>query len=507
MRNFVNAMENEINDRKTLTKNGAVAYETSGKNITDFMFAISALRTADEETITDMFRKVFFEDPKIAMRFLFFVRDCRGGNGEKRIFKSCMKWIAKSRQSYAKAVLELIPEYGTWEDLVSLLNTSLRENILEIIKHQMNEDYLNMRDNKPISLMAKWLPSENSSSKEGRHLSHVVRKYLGFSERYYRRRLSAMRKYLDIVERKMVANEWSEINYETVPSKANLIYKNAFLRHDPLRYNEYLALVANGDAKINASVLQPNDIVAKYCDSSAWWMRRIKEYDATLEELWKNLPDITIGNTLVVRDGSGSMCSTYGGSKVAPMDVATGLAIYMADHNTGIWKDKFVSFSSSPKIVSLKNCANLREKIIHAMEENECSNTNIEATMDLILNTAVKNGCSQEDMPKNIVIVSDMQFDHGTCGRCDKSLFDNIASKYKRAGYLMPRIVFWNVSGSVNKTVPMQKNDLGVVLISGFSVQLLKMVMSGELDPYKAILDILNSERYAPVAKALGSIK
>ena len=471
------------------------------------MFAITALRSADDNTITETFRKAFFSNPEIATLVLFWTRDCRGGNGERRIFRVCMEWLGKVRPKYAKAVLKLVPEYGFWGDLVQLLNTNLRNDVLEIIKHQMDEDYANMKKHKPISLMAKWLPSENTSAKKARHLSHVVREYLGFTERYYRKRLSEMRKYLDVVERKMVANEWDQINYETVPSKANLAYSNAFRRHDGDRYNSYLESLANGDVKINASVLQPNDIVNKYCETSGWWGRQIKEYDPALEELWKNLPDITIGNTLVVRDGSGSMCSMYNGAKVAPMDVATGLAIYMADHNTGTWKDKFVSFSSSPRIVSLKNCADLREKIIHAMEENECSNTNIEATMDLILNTAVRNGCSQEDMPKNIVIVSDMQFDYGTCGRCDKSLFDNIASKYKRAGYLMPRIVFWNVSGSVNKTVPMQKNDLGVVLISGFSVQLLKMVMSGETDPYKAILDMINSERYAPVAEALRNIK
>ena len=506
MRDIMKMMENETRNEKTFTENGAVAYKSSGEDLTDFVFAITALRSADDSTITELFRKAFFSNPKIATLALFWTRDCRGGNGERRIFRVCMEWLGKVRPEYAKAVLRLVPEYGFWGDLVSLLNTNLRNDILEIIKHQMDEDCTNMEKHRPISLMAKWLPSENASSKEIRRLSHVVREHLGFTERYYRKRLSAMRKYLDVVERKMAANEWDQINYETVPSKANLAYSNAFRRHDGDRYNAYLESLANGDAKINASVLQPNDIVNKYCEALGWWGRQIKEYDPTLEELWKNLPDITIENTLVVRDGSGSMTSTYMGSKVAPIDVATGLAIFMSENNTGIWKHKFITFSHSPRIVSIEQCKNLREKIIHCMEENECSNTNIEATMDLILNTAIKNGCSQEEMPGNIIIISDMQFDHGTCGRTDKSLFDNIAYKYENAGYLMPKIVFWNVAGSVNKTIPMQKNKLGVILVSGFSVQLLNMVMSGETDPYKAILKTLNSERYTPVANALKNI-
>ena len=512
--NFINAMESKLNSEKTFTENGAVAYATSGKELLDFLFATTALRSADESEIEDRFADVFYSDQDTAVKFLFWMRDCRGGNGERRIFRTCFKWLCDNSCAKAKAVIDLIPEYGRWDDVLPLLKTSFKRDVLAMIKKYWAADFAAYQNGEPVSLFYKWMPSENASSRVTKEYANIIREYLGVSHRDYRRRLSTMRKYIDVVEVKMSSNKWSDINYATVPSKANLIYQAAFMKHDNLRRLEYLDALKNGEEKINAGVLQPHEIVRQYyCDSY-----RCVETNDTYEELWKALPDITIGNTLVVRDGSGSMDCTAYGSNARPLDVATALAIYMADHNTGVWKDKFITFSSSPRIVSLKNCHNLREKIEVSMHEAECSNTNIEATMDLILNTAIENKCKQEDMPANIVIVSDMQFDDGTRASYwswsgdnfrtpDKSLFDEIAQRFKDAGYLMPRITFWNVRGQMGNTIPIQQNELGVVLISGFSIQLLEMVMSGETDPYMVVMETLNSERYAPIAEALEQLQ
>lgn len=495
---FFNSMRDLLNEEKTFTTNGAVAYRTAGKQILDFNFCVSALRNSPEYEIEDKYAKVFYEDRLTAIKYLFYVGDVRGGLGERRTFKTGLKWQAETHPEIAKAVLPLVAEYTRWDNLWCLLDTDLEYDVIDLVKKQLNEDAKNMMEGKPISLLAKWMPSIYASSSETRRLAKIFRKGLGMTSEQYRKMLSKLRKYLDVVEVKMSAKEWDKIKYESVPSKANLNYNSAFLRNDEERRRAYLAALSKGEAKINASTLQPHEITYKY--------RRSRGVDETMEALWKALPSLSIENTLVVRDGSGSMTWTRcGNSGATPLDVATALAIYMSEHNSGGWKDKFVTFSSSPKIVDLSKCKTLREKVDLSLRESDCSNTNIYATMKLILNTAVRNNMTQEDMPKTIVICSDMQFDGRSHG-LNKSLFDSIAEEYKSYGYLLPKICFWNLSGSVNNTVPMQQNDLGLILCSSFSVQILKMFMSGQTDPYEILLEELNSERYQPVEDAVKDI-
>jgi hypothetical protein len=338
------------------------------------------------------------------------------------------------------------------------------------------------------------------------------------TSREYRKMLSKMRKYIDVVECKMSAKEWNGINYEAVPSRANLIYNNAFLRNDEERRRAYLGALEKGEAKINASTLFPHDIVHKY--------GRGYGVDATLEGLWEALPDTVkgCGNTIVVADGSGSMtCNVGGNTGVTALDVANSLAIYFAERSSGEFKDKYITFSERPQLVDFSNAKNLRDKLTIARQHNEVANTNIEAVFDLILNTAIRNKMAQEDMPANILIVSDMEFDScATSGtpsasrnswgwysssyqRPTTTLFDTIAKKYAEHGYKLPRLVFFNVN-SRTSTIPVKENDLGVALVSGFSPNTIKMIMSNKLDPYECLLEQLNTERYQAVEDAIKGI-
>ena len=323
--------------------------------------------------------------------------------------------------------------------------------------------------------------------------------------RRYRKTLSRLRDYLDVVEVKTSSNRWDEIKYEGVPSQANLKYEKAFMIHDEKRRKEYLESLKSGKTKINAGVLAPHEIVSQYANTTGWGYHQIQEYNETLEQLWEALPVKSLDDTLVIRDGSGSMCAGYG-TRVKPLDVATALSIYTSEHNHGVWKDKYITFSANPKFVDISKCESLRDKLLLSYKETDCTNTNIERTMMLVLNTAIKNHCSQDDMPKNIICITDMGFDDCCWGDDTKSLFDNISNKFEKAGYKLPRMVFWNVAGNTTNGIPMQQNELGVVLMSGFSVNLLDMVMGGQLDPYKAILDIINSPRYQPVEDAVKKI-
>ncbi|MBQ0143239.1 MAG: DUF2828 family protein [Prevotellaceae bacterium] len=496
-----------------MTENGAIGYRTSGKELLDLNFAVASLRHMSDNDIADKFMRAFYENKLLAMKWLFFARDVREGLGERRFFRVVLDRLAVTNTEIVKAVISLIPEYGRFDDMWCLLdNDKLADIVGEFVYNQLHQDWRNMKNNQPISLLAKWMPSINASSIKTKEYAKKFCKMFNTKEATYRKTLSALRKYLDVVEIKMSAKNWSEINYETVPSRANLIYKDAFLRNDTERREEYLNKLANGEAKINSAVLYPHDIVHKYINNYGFWDSEVKSYDSAVEALWKALPDIVNGcdNTIVVADGSGSMNCSVGNTKITALEVANALAIYFAEHSSGEFKDKYITFSSRPQFVDFSNCNSLHDKLAVALQHNECSNTNVEAVFDLILSTAVNNHMSQNDIPKNILIISDMEFDgcaksNSSWDRPNARLFEEINSKYVDAGYKMPRLVFWNVNSRTG-TIPVKENDLGVALVSGFSVNVVKMVMSGKLDPYECLLETLNTERYKPIEEALKNI-
>lgn len=511
---FMDNLKEEMNNKLQLTENLAVGYATTGKQLLDLNFSVTSLRNKPENYIEDKFVKAFYEDKLTAIKWLFYLRDREEGIGERRSFRIMMKYLVSNHPEIAKAVLALIPEYGRWDDLWGFLGTELRYNIIDIIKKQLNSDAKNMMENKPISLLAKWMPSINTSSFETRHLAKEICKELGMTHKQYRKTLSKLRAYLKVVEVNMSAKEWDKINYSTVPSRANLLYNSAFLRNDEERRRAYLAALERGDknVKINANVLFPHDIVHRYVEGG--WSCRVKAKDTTLEELWKALPDYVKGNgnTICVADGSGSMTSTVGGTNVTALDVANALAIYFSERCSGQFKDNYITFSQNPRLVDFSNAKTLREKIEIALKHDEVANTNIEKVFDLILKTAINKNMTQDELPQNILILSDMEFDSATYAyssrgynRPNQTLFDTFAQKYAEHGYKLPRLVFWNICSRTG-TIPVKQNDLGVALVSGFSPAIVKMVLSNSTDPYECLLEQLNTERYKAVEEAVKDI-
>lgn len=503
---FIDSIKNELDNETCLTENGAVGFRTTGRKLLDLNFSTASLRNATDEQIVNKFMDAYWENPELAMRWLFYCRDIRGGLGERRTFRVILKHLAQDKTEVVRSVIKLASEYGRYDDLWCLLDTDLKTDVFKVIKAQLDVDRANMRKNTKISLLAKWLPSENASSAETKRYATMIREWYGLSNKDYRKMLSEMRKYLDVVERKMSAKQWSEINYESVPSRANLIYNSAFLRNDEERRREYLNALERGEVKINAGTLFPHDIVHKYVDTD-WFKRHVLPTNSTLESLWKALPDTVQGdgNTIVVADGSGSMYCTVGGD-VTAFDVANALAIYFSERSSGEFKDKYITFSSRPQLVDFSNAKTLRDKIQIALGHSEVADTNIEATFDLILRTAVNGNMSQEDMPKNILIISDMEFNAAVgFNEPNETLFATIAKKYAKYGYKLPRLVFWNVNSRTG-TIPVKENKLGVALVSGFSVNIVNMVMSDKLDAYECLLDVLNSERYDPIGEAVRNV-
>lgn len=482
----------------SVTENGALGYRTSGHALLDLNFAVSSLRNASESKIEKHFAMACAEDLDAAIVWLFFARDCRQGMGERRLFRVCVRYLAREFPEKLEKLLPLFAEYGRWDDLMELFGTKLCSRALDVIATQMRQDTIAMLRKKPISLLAKWLPSEKSRVPAQREYAKLLAAKFRVTPRNYRRAVARLRRYLDVVELKMSSGEWDKINYNTVPSRANLIYRKAFLSHDEDRRQKYLEDIKAGkkDVKINSSVLMPHEIVGKYKMAQ----RGVEE---SLEALWKALPNTVPpgAETIVVADGSGSMLY-HGPKAVCAWDVAHALAIYFAERLEDVYRNKYITFSAQPQLVDLSGAATLCGKLYIARSHCEYSYTNIMAVFDLILDTAIRSKLEQCDLPKNVLIVSDMEFDSSCTSRPDQRLFDEISEKYAQHGYALPRLVFWNVCGRTG-TIPIKENPLGVALVSGFSPNIARMIMSGTLDPYQCLMEQLRSERYQPVWEAL----
>lgn len=488
---FLEAIENELN--VTETWNGAKAYKSTMNSIVDLFGKIGSSRS-NVEKARKLFAKAYSEDPETATRILFYARDIRGGQGEREVFRNLFKYLATQNSEVASKLIELIPVYGRWDDMLILEESKVWDKVLEVIKNQFVSDLKNYRNGESISLLAKWMPSANASSKDSRRIALKIAAYLGLTEKQYRKALSAMRKHIDIVESKMCDKNWESINYEKLPSRAQFMYRKSFRNHDSERYQSFLDAVERGEAKINASTLYPYDVYTAYHSKYGCMVGSCN--DQTIDLMWDNLPNYMEDrpfNGLVVADVSGSM---YGvGNNPTPMAVSVSLAVYIAERNTSkTWKNKFFTFSEKPQLQTIVG-KTIGSKFRN-LERSEWGNsTNIQAVFNTILETAMKNNLSQDEMPEKLFIVSDMQFNHCVSGMTN---FEAIKAKFENAGYRLPQLVFWQVNATSN--VPIKVNDKGVCLVSGASPSILKTLLGDKpYTPLDVVRDTVYTERYEPV--------
>ena len=522
-------IKNDKNNSLIRTENGALEYKSSGRKLVNLNYAVSSLRDADPQQICDLFDEAYAENPKYAILWLFYASDIRGGLGERRLFRILLKHLCKLDLNYVDWLwlIPLVPVYSRWDNLWCLMDNdvpdSIHRAVVDFVIGQLDKDMMHMHNHESISLLAKWMPSNNTSSRRSRELALKFEIAFGITSREYRKMLSALRRYLDLVEIHASKNDWGGIDYNKVPSRANLMYRNAFAAHDKARYNEYIQQVTEGKAKINGSVNFPHDIVHQYMKDS-YYSYPDKSIDNTIEALWKALPDYVAGgpSTLVVADASGSMLDTIDKSGVTAIEVAFALGIYFAEKLPEPYHNKMITFSANPDYLYLPGTS-LLDNLKTLYRHSEMTNTNIEKTMALILRTAIENNLTQDQLPRNILILSDMEFDamadiddsdwHTRWAYNQywenkdyvakrKSSFDKIVEKFKEAGYKMPKITFWNLK-SRTRGIPLKENELGVNLVSGFSPAVVKLVMTEKSDPYEALKEILDSDRYKPVADVI----
>lgn len=479
--------------RFTYTENGAPALKSTGNGLLNMFANLAASRKRSESDVLRIFDAAWNDDPLGALRCMFYIRDVRGGQGERDLFRILLKYAASKYTEAIRANLHLVAEYGRWDDMYFLIGTPLEEDMWKLVRAQLDVDVKLMEAGKPISLLAKWLKKANSQSKTTKALGIYTARKLGMSVYDYKRVCSRLRKYLDVVEVKMSAGEWRKIAYEAAPSRAMMIYREAFRLRDEKRYNAYLASVEKGKAKINASTLYPYDIVAKVLAD---------KYTSALEAQWKALPDYLNGsdaNILVMADVSGSMCGR-------PMASSIGLAMYFAERIRGAYRNLFMTFSSRPTMVELKG-SNLRERVRFLSDADWNSSTNFMAAMRLILDIAVENKVPQSELPKALVVVTDMEFDSACAAGESKKTFTEMCQRmFAQKGYIAPVLVFWNVD-SRNDVFHADANNRGVVLVSGQSAStfrnLIRFLSNENLQsPVDFMYDVLNGERYRAITLA-----
>ena len=515
MNTFMNGLSNSSNF--TFTENGALTHKTTKSDLLDMFAMGAAYRTRSDSDVILMFRKAFAENPVYALKCLFYIRDVRGGQGERRFFRVAMHDLATQDTDAVIRNIQYIPEFGRWDDLYALIDTPAEKAALNLIKDQLSLDV----QCKTPSLLAKWLKSENTSSKESIRLANITRKHLGMTHKQYRKTLSILRERINVLERLMSAGKWDEIEFDKIPSKAGMKYKNAFARHDIERMKadkdiqSYADFAKDTTKKVNAKALYPYECVAeafKAMHGGMYGYRSNTPLDDTnrlmVNKYWDNLADYFNGasfNGMAIVDTSGSMC---GSSADAPINVAISLGLYCAEKAKGPFANHFITFSSNPTFVKVEG-VDFCDKVVRMSGADWGGSTNVEAAFDMMLKTAIDNHCPQSDIPENLVIISDMEFDacvtsgarsrdrwgsYRMLDKDDMTLFEAMTEKWARAGYKMPHLIFWNVQARQNN-IPMIDHG-AVSYVSGMSPSIFETIMTGKTG-YDLMMEKLNTERYA----------
>jgi len=450
----------------TRTENGMRTLESSKSNLVDLFFAIGASRGKDLST---EFARALAQDSTLALRMLAWARDVRGGAGEREVVRKILLNLEKTNPEALDRILPHLAEFGRWDDLLIFNTKPVKAKAFTMIG-----DALRVRN----GLAAKWMPRQGPLAAE-------LRTFFGMSPKFYRKSLVEMSK---TVEQNMCANDWTNIEYSHVPSVAASRYQKAFKKHDAVGYDAYKAKLVTGEAKVNAAAVYPYDVIKAH---------KFGGDNIVIQAQWDALPNY-IGDELVLPmcDVSGSMGTPAGqNGNVTCLDVCLSLGLYLADKNTGPFKDMFLTFSAKSKIEVLKG--NLLAKLAQLQRAQWDMNTNLNSAFEEVLRVAKAGNVSANDMPKYVLIMSDMQFDR--CANYDDSAMRMIERKYADAGYVVPNIVFWNLNSRAGQS-PVEFNKKGAALVSGFSPAILKSILAAEdLDPTSVMLQTLNSDRYSVI--------
>lgn len=445
-----------------LNSKGGKYYATSYNSNLDLYAGVS--RFNSDEDIILKFNNAYNENKSIALANLLYILDIKEGKGERRLFKIMFKELCKISPDDAKIILFHIGSLGRFDYILEGLNTEIEKDVINLIKETLQKD---IQSEHP-SLLAKWLPSHRTHNKTSKVAKYLIEK-LNISEKEYRIILSRLRTKINIVEKNLTNKTYENIKFEEVPTKAMLKYNYVFNDKMSSEFKEYKKSLVKNETKINTNGLFCYEIMNKIRNGAD---------SQILNSMWENQKSIETGNKniLVVADTSGSM-TCYG---AVPYDSAVGLAIYTAERNKGVFKDKFITFSENPILQEVKG-KDIVDKYKNI--KSIVANTDIDKVFMLILKSMKDAQASIDDLPSHIIIISDMEFDSGVYSKAGTN-FTGWKKTFEEEGYKLPKVIFWNVACDTNG-LPVTKNDNDCIIVSGFSTNLLENMFN--LEDYNPI--------------------
>ena len=494
---YLNELKTEANYTRTL--NGAKTHSSTGDACLDFFAVAGGMRYRGTGDQIRLFDRAYIETPELAAKLLFHLRDIRGGMGERKLFRTLLRHTAFTWPESARKNAAYIAEFGRWDDLLCLLGTPAETEAVRIIQDQLTEDETALKrreageEEAHISLLAKWLPSDNTSSPRTKKTAALLINALGMKPKEYRRLVTALRARIGLTECQMTRKQPEKINYEAVPAQAMLKYRNAFARNDGNRFFEYLDGVKNGEKRIHTETLFPYEVLRPFFNGDILSVHDAEGMEL-LEQLWNHLSG-TVGNAnaISVVDTSGSMYWTTG---LKPALISQAMGLYCAERCRGVFHNHLITFESTPHLMEIHG-STLRDKLNYISSLPVGGSTNLEAVFDLILNTAVKCKAKQKELPSVIYIFSDMEFD--TCmSNADRTVYENARRRFEACGYQMPAVVFHNVNSWQMQT-PVTAHTRGTALSSGAGTSTMQHSFDGNITPMDHMLRVLNSERYAMI--------
>ena len=502
---FARAMKNKT----STTWNGALSYSTPDENgISDGRLSLffKTVRGIQDEHLKEYLFKSSKEDLIDTFVLSFNTRDCRGGKGERVIGRRMFQYLYENHINEFAKIFNLIPDYGRWDDLLCFFpnatdaedieHKKVQKDIVTFFCNQLKKDKYLMLNGEPISICAKWAPSEGDSDDRKYKLVNTICTNMDITPKQYRTEyLTPLRAYLEIIETKICKNEWSEINFSKVPSCAMLKLKKAFQKHVPFNFREWKDGLKNGTTKVNAKVLFPHEIVKQ--------LRINGQSDDVLDAQWKVIEDEVeklgfLEDCVVVVDTSSSMESP----NFLPLDIAVSMGLLISNTVKGPFHNNVITFNSEPEFVEIKD-GKLESRFRQIRNIPWGGSTDIQKTFDMILEKGKEAGLKNEDMPKKLFIISDMQFNQVEGYGVEKTNFDEIEKKYKLSKYTRPEIVFWNVNG-LPTDFPVTTDKNGTCLISGASPSILKSIIkTKELNSYSILRETLDDKRYQQIRDIL----
>lgn len=492
-----------LNTNQTCTENGAKSYLNTNNNLVNLFYKVK--RDSIESDIIELVENASLGDSKLVLlKIIAYIRDCRGGKGERSCGRILLKWLGNNYPDLLSKNLDLfISEYGRYDDVFHIFgsNKECNDELYKYVINRLQKDYeiLHNKDKNntdTISLLAKWFPSENKSLDYKYKYNKHIAQLSNISQKTLRKKyLSPLRKHINIVETKMCSNDWENIDYSKLPSCAMNLYKNAFKKHSPEKYEQFLLKLQTNETTINASVLYPYQIIENYLKDTTTSM------DSLYEAQWKEME-----NKLNILNNALVLCDTSGSMEGMPLNIATSLSILISSKMNDSYKDLVLTFEAKPQLYKIKG-ETLRQKIKSLTNAPWGMNTDFIAALKLILEYGKTNNIIAKNMPKRLIVISDMQFDEAerlnsweNISKEDNTYTTNykmIEQLYSESEYEVPHIIFWNVGE--HQDVQVEDSDKkNVTMISGFSPDILNSILTSDepITPYSSMMSVLNQKRY-----------